>query len=335
VERSYGTKTLDDNEAAVYITGPDGKIIGHTGIAKFCKSAEEANAVTQANADMAVRIAACLNACEGYDTAILEQHNLLESAYAAEVRQFELTTQRDDLLAALVTASDVLGNVQGDINPERGYADDLEGDVSSAFGAARNAIAKAGPQTKGAEDAARRVSACLAACKSISTKALEAGGLNVLQLQLDRLVLTQQRDRLVAVLEGLFEIGDVFTSAIEAKDIHASDFEVWEEKARAAISGAKGPIHPSHITQAEFDATPKAGPSIAEMQAAGQLSTPERYTHPTKGGVYEKLGAIYGAGSLKGLAGIAYCNDAGKLFIREPESFAARMHLIKADGGAQ
>ena len=308
MKRSYGTKALDDNEAAVYITGPDGKIIGHTGIAKFCKSAEEANAVTQANADMAVRIAACLNACEGYDTAVLEQHNLLDSAYAAEVRQFELTTQRDDLLAALVTASDVLGNVQGDINPERGYADDLEGDVSSAFGAARNAIAKAGPQTKGAEDAARRVSACLAACAGISTKALEKGRLSPDAFQLEESRADraeQQRDDLVSAFEEVLRLSD-------------RKHDAWD-RAHAVIAKAKAPSHQWKTGAATEGAT----------------SAADRYTHLTKGGVYEKLGAIYGAGSLKGLAGIAYCNDAGKLFIREPESFAARIQLIKADGGAQ
>jgi hypothetical protein len=48
--------------------------------------------------------------------------------------------QRDELLAALEAALEVLDNVQGDINPERGYADELEADVSLAVGTARAAI---------------------------------------------------------------------------------------------------------------------------------------------------------------------------------------------------
>lgn len=47
------------------------------------------------------RLVACWNACEGYETETLETVNLIESAYAAEGREFELTRQRDELLQAL------------------------------------------------------------------------------------------------------------------------------------------------------------------------------------------------------------------------------------------
>jgi len=48
---------------------------------------------------------------------------------------------------------------------------------------------------------ARRLVACWNACQGISTDAIESGSLNLFQLQLDRMVLTQQRDKLVSVLE--------------------------------------------------------------------------------------------------------------------------------------
>ena len=82
------------------------------------------------------------------------------------------------------------------------------------------------PTTKGAQDAARRVSACIAACKSISTKALESGALNNLELQRDRMVLTQQRDELIAAFEEVLRISD-------------RKHDAWV-RARAAIASAKG-----------------------------------------------------------------------------------------------
>lgn len=67
----------------------------------------------------------------------------------------------------------------------------------------------------------------------------------------------------------------------------------------------------------------------AELAAAkAGVDTRPRYTSVSKGGRYTKLGAIRGAGSLKGLAGIAYQNEKGDLFIREPECFAKRMVLM-------
>lgn len=55
------------------------------------------------------RLAACWNACDGFEIEVLEKANFMESGYAAEGREFELTKQRDALLAALdtiVTAAD-------------------------------------------------------------------------------------------------------------------------------------------------------------------------------------------------------------------------------------
>jgi hypothetical protein len=49
-----------------------------------------------------------------------------------------------------------------------------------------------------------------------------------------------QRDELLEGLEELFEIGDVFNSAIEAKDPWSARFEEWAVKARAAIARARG-----------------------------------------------------------------------------------------------
>lgn len=45
---------------------------------------------------------------------------------------------------------------------------------------------------------------------------------------------------LLESLESLFEIGDVFGSAIEHKDPHCQSFDEWSDKARAAIAKARG-----------------------------------------------------------------------------------------------
>lgn len=78
----------------------------------------------------AARLATCWNACEGTPDSLLKPE-----AFA------EVATQRDLLLAALEEARDTLDNVQGDINPERGYADELEDEVSVAYGTASAATA--------------------------------------------------------------------------------------------------------------------------------------------------------------------------------------------------
>lgn len=65
-----------------------------------------------------------------------------------------------------------------------------------------------------------------------------------------------------------------------------------------------------------------------QLAVFGAADKQPRYTSVSKGGSYTKLGAIRGAGSLKGLAGIAYQNEKGDLFIREPECFAKRMVLV-------
>lgn len=88
------------------------------------------------------------------------------------------------------------------------------------------------PPTKGAQDAARRVSACIAACKNISTKALESGDLNNFELQRDRMVLTQQRDEMIASFEEVLRISD-------------RKHDAWD-RARAAVASAKGaPLNPA------------------------------------------------------------------------------------------
>lgn len=45
---------------------------------------------------------------------------------------------------------------------------------------------------------------------------------------------------LLEALAGLFEIGDVFGSAIEHKDPHCQSFDSWAETAKAAIAKARG-----------------------------------------------------------------------------------------------
>ncbi len=49
------------------------------------------------------------------------------------------------------------------------------------------------------ESNARRLAACWNACQNITTDALESGSLDLFQLQLDRMVLTQQRDELLSI----------------------------------------------------------------------------------------------------------------------------------------
>lgn len=70
--------------------------------------------------------------------------------------------------------------------------------------------------------------------------------------------------------------------------------------------------------------------AVAKVTTTGPI-----YTSISKGGSYTKLGTIRGAGALKGLAGIAYQNDKGDLFVREPECFAKRMVLVEQKGGAE
>lgn len=132
--KPYGVKVLDDNEAAVYITGPDGKIIGHTGIARFCKTAEEANAVTQANADMALRIAACLNACEGLPDSLLTQEAFIET----NIQLTEVATERNELLAAMHRLTTLLD--QDELNAVTGI---FSTETYAAIDAAKDLITKA------------------------------------------------------------------------------------------------------------------------------------------------------------------------------------------------
>ena len=53
------------------------------------------------------------------------------------------------------------------------------------------------------ESNARRLVACWNACQNIATEAIESGSLDLFQLQLDRMVLTQQRDELLKTLERI------------------------------------------------------------------------------------------------------------------------------------
>ena len=90
------------------------------------------------------RLVACWNACDGISTAVLEKGRVSSDAFQLEESRADKAEQHvEELLAALEAALEVLDNVQGNINPERGYADELEGDVSAAVAMARAAIAKA------------------------------------------------------------------------------------------------------------------------------------------------------------------------------------------------
>ncbi len=120
---------------------------------------------------------------------------------------------------------------------------------------------------------ARRIVACVNACAGITTAGLEswlsppAGSIGIeggswaeqLNQQHSRLAaweagtasqaartmiatadtLLQQRDQLLAALVELFDMGQVFTSAIEG-DSNTADFVAWSDRAKAAITAAGG-----------------------------------------------------------------------------------------------
>jgi len=172
------------------------------------------------------------------------------------------------------------------------------------------------------EKIARRLVACWNACEGISTDDIESVSKNTGPLLANKLaevdalrIMATQRDELLAALQSIADYakrdGDIIAQ-------HLGGI------AKAAI----------------FAAQPTTGPTIAELQEAGHLPaaepSAEHFTSITKGGTYEKLGAIRGAGQLKGLAGIAYRDVAtGGLFIRTPECFAARMKKVEqGEGGA-
>jgi hypothetical protein len=91
--------------------------------------------------DAAKRLAACWNVCDGISTEDLEI--IVDGGENFAIVRDRFAAERAELLAALEIARDALENVKGDINPERGYADELEADVAVAFDAASAAIAAA------------------------------------------------------------------------------------------------------------------------------------------------------------------------------------------------
>lgn len=96
----YGLK-LNDYRTATYVTGPDGKVIADTGIARICKSADLANAVTSDNIAMAKRIRACLNACDGMSIEALEAlptsfNTLLSDSFMNVLQQTQITAMVSD-----------------------------------------------------------------------------------------------------------------------------------------------------------------------------------------------------------------------------------------------
>jgi hypothetical protein len=160
-----------------------------------------------------------------------------------------------------------------------------------------------------------RIQACLAVCEGISTSVLElnatAGGVATLE---------RQRDDLRAALESLI----LFTKPTLFNAVALNN-------AHQVIAKIKGVAALPELTAT---GTADEGASNHGELIAKLIGTPQLYTSVSKGGAYERLGAIRGAGTFKGLSGIAYRNEAGDLFIREPECFAKRMVLIKPEGGA-
>lgn len=171
---------------------------------------------------------------------------------------------------------------------------------------------------------ASRIVACWNACEGISTEALVAMPTpfsTLLSAEFTGVV--AQRDALAAALE-----------AVVAQNPGAL------EQAEAALAMVAGVAPPAVTADTEFPpltATGTAGEGASNHGAmiAKLIGAPQLYTSVSKGGAYERLGAIRGAGTFKGLSGIAYRSEAGDLFIREPECFAKRMVLIKPEGGSQ
>lgn len=166
-------------------------------------------------------------------------------------------------------------------------------------------------------DSIERIQACLTACEGIRTEQLAA--FTVAQMVAAAVL---QRDALAAALE-----------AVVAQNPGAL------AQAEAALAMVAGVAPAAATADTEFPPLTATGTAGEGASNHGELiakliGTPQLYTSVSKGGAYERLGAIRGAGTLKGLSGIAYRNEAGDLFIREPECFAKRMVLIKPEGGA-
>lgn len=122
------------------------------------------------------------------------------------------------------------------------------------------------------------------------------------------------------------ESGEVFSLAQRL-----ADAERERDLLLAALCEVERDIE--HLRLSHFVDLEKVSAELAAAKSG--IDNRPRYTSVSKGGSYTKLGAIRGAGSFKGLAGIAYQNDKGDLFIREPECFAKRMVLVEklAQGG--
>lgn len=299
------------------------------------------SAQDETNKANARRLAACWNACEGVSTddieAVSRNTGPLLANKLAEVDTLRIMAiQRDELLAALEALQDAARPVSN-VAYNLGQSDDQWKtsiypsikQLDTARGAAHAAIVNAKatgptiaelqegghlpkPESKGAEDAARRVSACLAACSGMTTKALEAMPhpfSNLLSQEFQDVV--NHRDQMVASLQKYQEAFDNLFAQCCSNPIK----NAWGKQVDMTL-----------LNEAQM----LAGRTLK------QVPTEPRFTSITKGGTYERLGAIRGAGQLKGVAGIAYRDvKTGGLFIRTPECFAARMKVIEqGEGGA-
>lgn len=103
--------------------------------------AKQRDQLQQENAQLAARVEV---AESGYRAAVQTaqwQSRTNEDMNRSFAERMKAERERDQLLAALEVALSTLDDVQDNINPERGYADELESDVSSAIDIARSAIA--------------------------------------------------------------------------------------------------------------------------------------------------------------------------------------------------
>ncbi len=185
------------------------------------------------------------------------------------------------------------------------------------------------------EQDARRIAACLNACQGLDTETIESRGIAprfdaALQFKdtgnvvFGEAAAVKQVAELIEERDDLARWKEIVSNASLLQQLRDKAERERDELLALAEEALKvgewlagGDEKPNGLNQ-------RLRAAIAKVNGTGP-----RYTSISKGGSYVKLGAIRGAGSLKGLAGIAYQNEKGDLFIREPECFAKRMVPIE------
>lgn len=178
------------------------------------------------------RLVACWNICQGIDTESLESKLNLFDAEADAVNK--IAKQLEALTAAKIEALPTDGLVWVCLNAESMPPEAIRSQLGALTEVLRTA--KEEGKTK-----ARFIMTVNVAPGQLQIQALPDEELARIGL-IRTSAAVEQRDELLAVLDGLFEIGNVFPSAIEAVDPYAGAFQDWEVKARAAVAKARGAV---------------------------------------------------------------------------------------------